>query len=237
MGDIKKESLDKLLVFIDDICRKEENLWFKERLSLSLNETKNNQLSDEIFKNTETIKKYLNISPELSIDYSFIKHKILKNRLELDNLRMENTRIDIIEKDEIKRLYDYIIYAFYQVENLINFYYYSKYDKIDDLLDHLESIESTKFRRTIAITGISDINIATKIYSFNKTFYNSRGDYTGLGIDSLRKVRNEGLHRCTIIMNRGKDENLHLYNFLKRSTYNSIHGNLESLANTIKENL
>lgn len=237
MGEIKRESLEKLLVLIDDICSKDVNFWFKRKLLSKLNQSKDSFLNDEIFKNTETIKKYLNISPELSLDYSFIRHKILKNRLELDNLRMENVRIDIQEKDEIKRLYDYIIYAFYQVENLINFYYYNNYPIISDLINHLESIESTKFKRNNKEKNISDINIATKLYSFNKTFFNKKGEYTGHGLDNLRKVRNEGLHRCTVILKMGHEENDYLYNFLKKSTYDSIQKDLESLVEKVRKNI
>ena len=59
---------------------------------------------------------------------------------------MENVRHDLKEKDEMKRLYDFCINAFYQIENLINFYYYEKYTNFEDLLGHIESFEESSFR-------------------------------------------------------------------------------------------
>lgn len=237
MAKQKKESLEKLLKLIEEISNDPDNLWFKEELSKRLgnNSTKN----DDIFKNTETIKKYLSISPELSIDYSFINHNILKNRLELDNLRMENVRIDIKEKDEVKRLYDYIIYAFYQIENLINFFYFTKYPNTKDLIIHLESIPYTKFKRNSYQTDISDINISTKIFTFNRTYLKSEKEISiGYSIDSLRRIRNEGLHRCSVIIRKGSNkENEKLYRFLKNANYDSIHRTLEILTLKIKDSI
>lgn len=238
MSDIKKENLNDLIDLIIDIGEQKENHWFKKKLISAL-KTDELSLQDEIFTNTETIKKFLNISPELSIDYSFIKHKILKNRLELDNLRMENVRLDLQEKDDLKRFYDFSIYAFYQIENMINFYYHTKYEDINTILNHLESIDDTRFRRSITAkeTSISDINIATKLFSFSKTYFNTRGDYTGSTINSLRLIRNEGLHRCTVILKDKNDENRTMHNFLKYSTIESIQRVLEILTKKIELNL
>jgi hypothetical protein len=235
MAKHKKENLEKLLKLVEEISSDSENLWFKEELSKRFQKNSNN--NDDIFKNTETIKKYLSISPQLSIDYSFINHNILKNRLELDNLRMENIRIDLKERDEIKRLYDYIIYAFYQIENLINFFYYIKFSNFNELLGHLESTPKTKFKRNKFHRNISNINIATKIYTFNRTHLKTN-TRVGYSIDSLRLIRNEGLHRCTIIIKKGvTTENERLHNFLKNSNYDSIHNTLEVLTLKIKENI
>jgi hypothetical protein len=236
MAKHKKESLEKLLKLIEEISSDSENLWFKEELSKRFQN--DSTKDDDIFKNTETIKKHLSISPQLSIDYSFINHNILKNRLELDNLRMENVRIDLKEKDEIKRIYDYIIYAFYQIENLINFFYFSKYPDIKDFIIHLESIPYTKFKKNSYQTDISDITISTKIYTFNRTYFKIDEASVGYSIDSLRRIRNEGLHRCTVIIRKGSNnENEKLYRFLKNANYDSIHRTLEVLTLKIKENI
>lgn len=236
MAKHKKENLEKLLKLIGEISNDPDNLWFKEEL-LEKYKDKNIYNTDDIFNNTETIKKYLSISPQLSIDYSFINHNILKNRLELDNLRMENVRIDIKEKDETKRLYDYIIYAFYQIENLINFFYFTKFSNFNELLNHLESTPKTNFKRNKYHKNISNINIATKIYTFNRT-YLKLNTSVGYSIDSLRLIRNEGLHRCAIIIKQGiTEENKRLHNFLKNSNYDSIHNTLEILTLKIKENI
>jgi hypothetical protein len=168
------------------------------------------------------------------MDYSFIGHTLLRKRLELDNLRMENVRFDLTEKDEMVRLYNYIVNAFYQIENLINFYYHEKYKNIDAILTHLESIENTKYRRKDE-KSVGDITIATKIYAFNKTFYqHDDKDFTGYNIDSLRQIRNEGSHRATRIKSI-ENENKRLHDFLKHATFDSILNLVRGVAEKVSE--
>lgn len=236
-----KESLEKLLLLIDEICSEKDNLWFKNELQdkYSFIKKNNDQVFErinEIKSDTIKIKKLLNITPEILIDYKFIKHNLLRTRLEIDYLRMENVRYNLNERDEIKRLYDYCVNAFYQVENLVNYYYYEKYPKINNLLDHLEKIPGTLFKRNIE-KNVGDINISIKIFSFNFTYYSfGNNDYTGFNIDSLRLIRNEGVHRCSRIKTI-ENENPRLHKFLKHTTFDSIHMLVEKLSLKVKENL
>jgi hypothetical protein len=235
MPKYSKESLEKLLILIDEICKEEENLWFKNNLEkiISAASLISNNSFLEIKKDTTKIINILDINPSCSVDYSFISYKLLKTRLELDNLRMENVRYDLKEKDEMKRLYDFCINAFYQIENLINFFYYEKFPVIENLLYHLENIKDSRFKRKEE-KNIGDIAIFAKIYAFNKTYYSE--DFTGYNIDSLRLIRNEGLHRCSRIKNI-ENENKRLHDFLKHATFHSVHSLVNSLAVKIKENL
>ena len=235
MPKYSKESLEKLLVLIDEICKEEENLWFKHNLekTISTDSLISTNSFLEIKKDTTKIINILDINPSCSVDYSFISHKLLKTRLELDNLRMENVRYDLKEKDEMKRLYDFCINAFYQIENLINFFYYEKFPVIGNLLYHLENIKDSRFKRKEE-KNIGDIPISAKIYAFNKTYYSE--DFTGYNIDSLRLIRNEGLHRCSRIKNI-ENENKRLHDFLKHATFHSVHSLVNSLATKIKGNL
>jgi hypothetical protein len=237
MAKYSKESLEKLLILIDEICKNEENLWFKNDLKskISISKPLSNSIDTfiEIKKDTSKIINLLNINPSISVDYSFIKHKLLRTRLELDNLRMENIRYDLKETDEMKRLYDFCINAFYQIENLINFYYFEKFPKIEALLSHLENVQDSKFKRKEE-KNIGDIAIYAKIFAFNKTFYTE--DYTGYNIDSLRLIRNEGLHRCSRIKSI-ENENKRLHDFLKHATFHSVHSLVNLLAEKVKQNL
>jgi hypothetical protein len=232
-----KNDLVSLIDFINDIANLDGNEWFKKTLLDSLSKEKSfteTKAIEDIKKNTTKIVDLLEINPDISIDYSFISHKLLRTRLELDNLRMENVRYDLKEKEEMKRLYDFCINAFYQIENLINYFYFEKYPKIEDLLDHLEQIESTKFQRKYE-KNVGDITIATKIFSFNKTYFNQNESiFEGLNIDNLRLIRNEGLHRCTRIKNI-ENENKRLHQFIKFATFDSIHASVNTLALKIKE--
>jgi hypothetical protein len=237
MPKYSKESLEKLLVLIDEICKEDENLWFQEGIIKKIIKSDvaivSNNSFLEIKKDTSKIINILDINPSCSVDYSFINHKLLKTRLELDNLRMENVRYDLKEKDEMKRLYDFCINAFYQIENLINFFYYEKFPKIENLLTHLESIKDSKFKRKEE-KNIGDIAIYAKIYAFNKTYYPE--DFTGYNIDSLRHIRNEGLHRCSRIKSI-ENENKRLHDFLKHASFHSVHSLVNSLAEKVKQNL
>lgn len=234
MGKYSKDSLNKLLDLINEICKDDENLWFKKEIEKKFN-SKSNQTDTfiEIKKDTSKIIDFLSINPAVSVDYSFINYKLLRTRLELDNLRMENIRYDLKEKDEMKRLYDFCINAFYQIENLINFFYFEKFTKIDALLSHLENIKDSKFKRKEE-KNIGDIPIYAKIFAFNKTYYTE--DYTGYNIDSLRLIRNEGLHRCSRIKSI-ENENKRLHDFLKHASFHSVHSLVNSLAEKVKENL
>lgn len=237
----KKEQLTKLLDFIFEISQEKGNEWFKEELKnrvfRDINPYSNKNLLLDLKKDTFKILDFLNISPELTIDYSFINYTLLRKRLEFDNLRMENARYDLAEKDEMLRLYNYIINAFYQIENLINFYYHEKYKTIDRILAHLESIEGTKFKRKDE-KSLGDITISAKIFAFNATFYKfkSKEDYTGYNIDSLRLIRNESSHRITRIKSI-ENENKRLHDFLKHATFDSVLALVRGVADKVKENV
>lgn len=233
--DENKQDLISLIQFVTEIANK--NMSFKHELLSSLTGEKSfldNSTIIDIQKNTKKIVHFLEINPEVSIDYSFISHKLLRTRLELDNLRMENVRYELNEKDEMKRLYDFCINAFYQIENLLNYYYFEKFSRIDYLLNHLENIESTRFRRKDE-KNIGDVTIATKIFSFNRTHFNQNDNtFDGLNIDNLRLIRNEGLHRCTRIKNI-ENENKNLHQFIKYATFDSIHCTVNNLAVKISQ--
>ncbi len=232
----KRENLKELIKLIKDISNKPENFWFKDELIRDLTTNPAYLLTEitlnDIKINTNKVVKYLEVEPECSVDYSFIGHELLRKRLDVDNLRMENIRFNLKERDEMKRLYDFCINAFYQVENLINYYYYEKFPDFKAFIDHLECIEGTKFILR-AETNIGDVTIATKIYSFNRTHYKGLNAQTGFNIDNLRLIRNEGLHRFTRIKNI-ENENQRLHQFLKHATFDSIHSLVAALADKIK---
>lgn len=237
----KKESLEKLLLLIDEICNEGENIWFKNELRRKFSNNESdisliyNRIQD-VKNDTLKIKKLLNFSPEIKIDYSYIKHQLLIKRLEADYLRMENVRYDLSEKDEVKRLYDYCVNAFYQIENLINYYYHEKFPNIIDLLNHLEKVPNIVFKRKEE-RNVGDIIISTKILAFSNTYYSfDNKDFTGFNIDNLRQIRNEGVHRCTRIKTL-ENENPRLHKFIKYATFDSIHSLVDVLNKKIKDTI
>ena len=107
MGEIKKESLDKLLILIDEICSKDENLWFKNKISSKYGvycideNSQNLQLSN--------IENYLKLDGYKIIDYSGIKNEVVRNQLFRDCIEMSKYRLgkinDTISFDEFCRFY------------------------------------------------------------------------------------------------------------------------------------
>ncbi|MES2565498.1 MAG: hypothetical protein V4565_01450 [Bacteroidota bacterium] len=198
---------------------------------------------------TEAIRNHLSIRGNASIDYSFIKNEIVKSQLDKDNLRMENARFEISGKSELDRFYDFCVNAFYQIEQLINYYYGTKYPLIEDLLLHLESLQFPKkengvevlknsFKRNVykPEKSIDEITIGSKLFAFRLEFFNIKYDFTSINLDSLRLVRNEGQHRCEIIKNN-INENKALFNFFKNNSFDTVHILVEKVKNKVKENL
>lgn len=240
MTDRKKiiEQIDK----IEQYSRKPGNEWLLAELKRRFG---NSEMSNQpdISNDVAFIRSALSIKANNSIKYDFISNQRLKDQLIIDNLRMENAAYNLQEK-EIDRFYTFCVNAFYQVENIVNYYFYVMYPNIEDLLSIIE--EATKndgeegrfrFKRSQSNpeNNVGDIPVAFKINALcNLLFPKDLALKITLG--NLRKVRNEGEHRCQVIYNQ-KDENNKLYQFLEKATFNSIRIILIRLVSTIKKQL
>lgn len=222
-----RKDLEKLLGLIKIWANEDE--WFKNQLSREYGVD-----FSSVNGNIEKIKEFLEINCNQSINYDFIKNKFLKTQLEIDNLRMENCCLDLKEKDELERFYNFCVNAFYQVENIINFHYHTKFPLLSDLLNHLSSIPKISFDPSNQ-KSIATIQISTKIFAYRNTFLNKENDFTGTNIDSLRKIRNAGLHRCSVIK-ANKSEDPTLFNFFKFNTFSTVRNTLQNFVTSIKEN-
>ena len=232
------EQIDK----IEQYSRKPGNEWLlaelKSRFGNS-NMSDSSRVSDDV----AFIRSALSIKANNSIKYDFITNQRLKDQLIIDNLRMENAAYNLQEK-EIDRFYTFCVNAFYQVENIVNYYFYIQYPNIEDLLSVIE--ESTKndgeegrfrFKRSQSNpeNNVGDIPVSFKINALCNLIFPK--DYTmKITLGNLRKVRNEGEHRCQVIYNQ-RDENNKLYQFLEKATFNNIRIILIKLVSTIKEHL
>ena len=167
-----------------------------------------------IKNDTTIIRQQLEIREGSSIDFSFIidsteEHKRVKIQLLKDNLRMENARLDLTLKSELDRFYTFCVNAFYQIEELINFYFTEKHPSFNDFIAVMKSKNpSTNYSDK---TVISQIEIAQKIFVFESLFYFNKYDDTGnlifynSVINLIRDVRNEESHRCSIIEKNEKE--------------------------------
>ena len=204
----------------------------------------NSVISDDI----SAIRAALEIRGYNSIDYSFIKEPRLRDYLNADNLRMENAALSFKQK-ESERFYTFCVNAFYQVENIVNYYFHKSYPNIDDLLTAIENAtkndsdgkKSYQFMRAkgdksqFVEKNVSDIDMFYKINALcNILFPNDKAIKATLS--NLRKVRNEGEHRCQIIWDEKNEENK-LYVFLKKATFISIRITLKKIVAEVKSNL
>lgn len=194
------------------------------------------ELSDDV----KAIRDALEIRANVSIRYEFVPNQRLRDQLIIDNLRMENAALNLKESED-DRFYIFCVNAFYQVENIINYYYHTKYPDINDLLNIIETYtamepnEKFRFHRKRDEKNVGDIIVVHKINAIcNQLFAGQYSIKWGLG--TLRQVRNEGEHRCNIIR-KEKDENNNLYKFFKNNTFNTIRILLIKLVTAIKEDL
>lgn len=187
--------------------------------------------------NVQAIREALDIRANHSINYDFIKEERLNNQLYIDNLRMENAALNLKESEN-ERFYIFCVNAFYQIENIINYYYHKSYPNINDLISVL--IDATKndgeyaFKPTGKEETVGDIAIKSKLDAFCNTFF--PGEPIKITYASLRKVRNEGEHRCMVIIKNKEEENS-LYKFFKYNSFNSVRIILIKLVNEVKKQI
>lgn len=182
------------------------------------------------------IREALEIRANKSVMYDFVDHEGLKSQLIIDNLRMENAALNL-QKDEKERFYTFCINAFYQLENITNYYFHVTFPEINKLLDVVELYTlqegDYRFKRTGKEVNVSSIHIVDKLNALCNIFF--PGDNIKITISTLRKVRNEGEHRCMAIQNN-KDKDERLYNFFLYQNFNSIRILLKQVVNAVREN-
>lgn len=196
-----------------------------------------------ICDDVHAIRETLGIRANNSISYDFILAKgnqRLRDQLLMDNLRMENAALNLKEK-ELERFYSFCANAFYQIENVVNFYFYVMFPDIDNLLSFIENATNVdkkySFKRNAnkEYKNVSDIGIADKLNAICNTLFPNDKNIK-ITYSQLRQVRNEGAHRCMVIVEE-HDENNALYRFFKYNTFNSIRIVLIKLVGTIKQEI
>jgi hypothetical protein len=182
-----------------------------------------------IKSDTHHIRLAVNILGDCTIDYSWIANTRVQKQLIQDNMRMESSILSQ-EVNESQRFYSFCAFAFYQIEELINFYYFSKYT-LDDFKTYLISNNSTLTeyqKKTITdAETLSKIESQKKLYAFeNQFFYGQKKTdgspkYYESVIDKIRKIRNEDVHRCSVI-EHDSDGILDKNNSVKMKSYQEL---------------
>jgi uncharacterized protein VirK/YbjX len=152
---------------------------------------------------------------------------------------MENAALNLKQPEE-ERFYSFCVNAFYQLENIVNYYFYVTFPNIEDLLAIIEEYtkeeksDDFKFKKNGREKNVGDIPIAHKINALCNILF--PGDKFKMTLGQLRQVRNEGEHRCMVIQQEKNDKNS-LYRFFKYNTFNSIRIYLIKVVNSIKNNI
>ena len=197
-------------------------------------------MNSNISSDIAAIRAALEIRANASITYSFVKNQRLRDQLIIDNLRMENAALNL-QDPEADRFYVFCVNAFYQVENIINYFYYTVFPDVDSLLKEIEDATQGeknvhyRFERTGKEQNVSDINVSDKLNAFFNSYLPEEGSLK-VSIGTLRRVRNKAEHRCDIIRQK-KDDDKYLYNFLKEKTFNSVRIDLKKFVNAIEYTL
>ena len=166
-------------------------------------ENTDSEFCDELIPiklDTEAIRSHLEIRANPTIDYDFILEDRVKKQLITDNKRMGNAQLNT-SLTELERFYNYCVAAFFQIEELINYYFGAKYS-FKDFLKLLREKNPNKIYNQIKL---SEVPIADKIYVFESLFYfkqiNEYGKFIhhDSTINLIKDVRNEDSHRCNII--------------------------------------
>jgi hypothetical protein len=191
MSQINKESLEKLLQFISDICERDENEWFLKELQSNLSKfgpTYSNGSNSEQF---DKIEKYLKLDGFKVIDYSEVQNERVRNQLFRDSIEMSKYRLgkfnDKVNFDEFCR------YACRQTEELLNYFFCEKFNNnINDanifITKHWQEYRPPNSKKIGAISMHAKSTGFLSEYGFK---------YTSLSrtLDFLRDFRNELSHR------------------------------------------
>ena len=163
-----------------------------------------------VSSDVSAIRSALEIRATESLRYSFVKVPRLRDQLIIDNLRMENAALNLQEK-ESDRFYIFCVNAFYQLENIINYYYHVMFPNVNDLLNEIEKATSNeperyRFKRNGKEINVSDVAAYYKIIAICDTLFPDNLQLK-VTLNNLRKIRNEGEHRCQVI-NEKRDESV-----------------------------
>lgn len=227
------EKIENILSILESKLQEPANASVREQLRKMLD---NLDLKD--------IRQVMHMSGYKSIDYSFIQEESVRAQLEIDNIRMEDAaRSTQLSEDE--RFYTFCVNAFFQIENLLNYYFVKKFPILDDMLTAIEA--KSKYKRRYLNDGsgekklrdlnVGDIEISFKSYAFADTFFPGKGkdgDFTYKTLNGLRDVRNEGLHRCHILDKGTSDE---FRQFVQERDFSKIRATILKMCNIIESNL
>ena len=205
MDDKIKKTIEKIKLLANqnpEFAKEMKALFGKSESSSDL------PILTSVSNDVTAIRSALEIRATESLKYNFVKVARLRDQLIIDNLRMENAALNLQEK-ESDRFYIFCVNAFYQLENIINYYYHVMFPNVNDLLNEIEKATSNeperyRFKRNGKEINVSDVAAYYKIIAICDTLFPDNLQLK-VTLNNLRKIRNEGEHRCQVI-NEKRDE-------------------------------
>lgn len=234
MDEKIKTTIEKIKLLAQqnsEFAKEMQTLFGKSETSVDL------PILSSVSSDVSAIRSALEIRATESLKYSFVKVPRLRDQLIIDNLRMENAALNLQER-ESDRFYIFCVNAFYQLENIINYYYHVMFPNINSLLTEIERATSTdpekyKFKRTGTEKNVVDIAVYYKITSICNSLFPENISLKST-LNNLRKIRNDGEHRCQVLMEK-RDESNNLYQFLQSATFNSVRVDLIKVVSAIED--
>lgn len=112
-------------------------------------------MNSNIFSDIAAIRSALEIRANASITYNFVQNPRLRDQLIIDNLRMENAALNLRDP-EADRFYVFCVNAFYQVENILNYFYHTVFPEVESLLKEIE--DATQDEKIISDLDVLERN-------------------------------------------------------------------------------
>lgn len=235
MDEKLQSALNKILQLTEQ--NPEFGVELRKRLGMASSANSAYNRNATIQDDVTAIRRALEIRANNSISYDFINQQRLRDQLIIDNLRMENAALNL-QISETERFYSFCVNAFYQIENIINYFYHISYPNIKELVATIASATKDDgdgkyaYKPTDKEKTVGDIAIASKLNAFCNTFFPN--DKIKITLSNLRQVRNEGEHRCMVIISGQETENS-LYKFFKYNSINDVRILLIKLVNEVKK--
>lgn len=252
MDEILRTTLDKVVKLCDQ--RPDFGAELRRRLGIPTTPATiplSSELEEyltEVGEDVCTIRDVLQIQQDIDpeIKYDFVKDHRTRDRLIIDNLQMESKVLSTrIPEDD--RFPLFCVYAFYQVENLLNYFFQRRYPDLDSLEEMLrENTRSEKkdFRYSEragrTVMAVSDIESHYLVNAFCNSKTPPLDMYFKIRLSSLRKVRNVFSHRFFEIdpgWDKARESDKWLDKFIRKNTFITIRKDLKQLADLIAQDL
>lgn len=193
----------------------------------------------EIGDYSKSLRKSLSYSEPCN--YEFIANIPVKERLKKDWEWMNFYQYDF-SKNEYHRYFYFCLYAFFQIEELINYHYYRRFRNLSDFVIYLQEEISdqngSRQKRTFykpkikegvvtPIENVGQVDSNFKIRSFSREFLFSGTERKIM--NSLKSLRNDGVHRCSTV-----EMNENIESFLRQKDYNIVRKTLNSIIKTVR---